>query len=184
MKITTGIYKFKKIQTLKGHKLRPTSNKVRNAVFNILSNKYFMVDYYNKVHLLDAFSGSGIIALEGLSRNIKKATLIESDSLIFQNLQRNIEELNLTQKVNLINADFFKINLKKNKYNLVYLDPPYLTNHTNLAIKKILEEKALKENAIIVSETNKNFKYDKYLYKYISSHKKYGSTLITFFKFI
>ena len=183
MRITTGIYKFKKINTLKSHKLRPTSNKIRNAIFNILVNKYIMNTWSAKAHLLDAFSGSGIVAIEGLSRNINKATLIESDSAIFENLQKNVEELNLKKKVNLINDDFFNTSLTKNEYFLVYLDPPYLKNITNLAIKKILDEKALKKGAIIISETNKNYKYDIYLKQYISTQKKYGSTLITFFKF-
>ena len=169
MKITTGIYKFKKIHTLKSHKLRPTSNKIRNAVFNILVNKYMMNSWSKKAHLLDAFSGSGIVAIEGLSRNISKATLIEADSAIFQNLQKNVEELNLKKKVSLINDDFFNTSLTKNKYFIVYLDPPYFKNFTNLAIKKILDEKALKKNGIIVSETNKNYKYDKYLNQFMLS---------------
>ena len=184
MKITTGIYKFKKIHTLKSNKLRPTSNKIRNAVFNILVNKYMMSTWSTKAHLLDAFSGSGIIAIEGLSRNINKATLIESDSAIFENLQKNVEELNLKKKVNLINDDFFNISLTKNEFFIVYLDPPYLKNFTNLAIKKILDERALKKGAIIISETYKNYKYDEDLNQYISTQKKYGNTLITFLKFL
>ena len=184
MKITTGIYKFKKIHTLKSHKLRPTSNKIRNAVFNILVNKYMMSSWSTKAHLLDAFSGSGVVAIEGLSRNISKATLIEADSAIFENLQKNVEELNLKKKVNLINDDFFNTSLTKNKYFIVYLDPPYLKNFTNLAIKKILDEKALKKGGIIVSETDKNYAYNKYFNQYISTQKKYGNTLITFFKFL
>ncbi len=184
MKINTGIYKFKKIHTFKSHKLRPTSNKIRNAVFNILANKYIMSSWSDKAHLLDAFSGSGIVAIEGLSRNIKKATLIEADSTIFENLQNNIESLDLKKKVNLINNDFFNTSLTENEYFIVYLDPPYLKNFTNLAIKKILDEKALKQGAIIISETDRNYKYDKYLNRYISTQKKYGNTLITFFKFL
>ena len=184
MKITTGIYKFKKIHTLKSNKLRPTSNKIRNAVFNILVNKYMMSTWSTKAHLLDAFSGSGIIAIEGLSRNINKATLIEADSAIFENLQKNVEELNLNKKVNLINDDFFNISLTKNEFFIVYLDPPYLKNFTNLAIKKILDERALKKVAIIISETYKKYKYDEDLNQYISTQKKYGNTLITFLKFL
>ena len=184
MKITTGIYKFKKIVIQKNHKLRPTSSKIRNAVFNILYNKYMMSDWSAKAHMLDAFSGSGIIAIEGLSRNIRMATLIEADTLIFDNLKRNIKKLNIAKKVNLINDNFFNIDLNKNEYFMVYLDPPYLTSYTNLAIKKILDEKALKKGAIIISETNKYYKYDKYLNQYISTQKKYGNTLITFFKFL
>ena len=184
MIITTGIYKFKKIHTLKSHKLRPTSNKIRNAIFNILVNKYIMNTWSAKAHLLDAFSGSGIVAIEGLSRNINKVTLIEADSTVFEYLKKNIETLDLKKKVNLINDDFFNTRLTKNEYFLVYLDPPYLKNFTNLAIKKILDEKALKKGAIIVSETDKNYKYDKYLNQYISTQKKYGNTLITFLKFL
>ena len=184
MKITTGIYKFKRINTLENPKLRPTSNKIRNAVFNILVNKYMMTSWSDKAHLLDAFSGSGIVSIEALSRNIKKATLIESDTLIFKNLKTNIEELDLNKKVNLFNADFFNIKLSRNEYSMVYLDPPYLTNYANLAIKKILDEKALKKGAIIISETYKNYQYDKYLNKYVSMQKKYGNTSVTFLKFI
>ena len=137
-----------------------------------------------KAHSLDAFSGSGIVAIEGLSRNINKVTLIEADNTVFEYLKKNIEALDLKRKVNLINDDFFNTRLTKNEYFLVYLDPPYLKNFTNLAIKKILDEKALKKGAIIVSETDKNYKYDKYLNQYISTQKKYGNTLITFFKFL
>ena len=184
MIITTGIYKFKKIHTLKSNKLRPTSNKIRNAIFNILVNKYVMNTWSAEAHLLDAFSGSGIVAIEGLSRNINKVTLIEANSTVFEYLKKNIEALDLKKKVNLINDDFFNTRLTKNEYFLVYLDPPYLKNFTNLAIKKILDEKALKKGAIIVSETDKSYKYDKYLNQYISTQKKYGNTLITFFKFL
>ena len=143
-----------------------------------------MNSWSNKAHLLDAFSGSGIVAIEGLSRNIDKATLIEADSTIFETLQKNIDELDLKKKATLINDDFFKTSLTKNEYFIVYLDPPYSKNFTNLAIKKILDEKALKKGAIIISETIKNYKYDNYLNQYMSTQKKYGSTLITFFKFL
>ena len=83
-----------------------------------------------------------------------------------------------------INNDFFNTGLNKNEYLIAYLDPPYLSNFANLAIKKILDEKALKKDAIIISETNKNYEYDKCLNKYITTQKQYGNTSITFFKFI
>lgn len=183
MKITTGKYKFKEIKSIKNNKLRPTSNKIRNAVFNILVNRYELMNWAKDGHLLDAFSGTGVIALEGLSRNIAKATLIEADNLIFENLKENIKSFNLIKKVRLINSDFFSIKLSKNQYSVVYLDPPYLSNYNNLAIKKILDEQTLKRNAIVVSETSKNHKYNNGLCKYIKIIKQYGNTIITFFKF-
>ena len=113
MKITTGIYKFKTIHTLKSIKLRPTSNKIRNAVFNILVNKYMMSSWSTKAHLLDAFSGSGIVAIEGLSRNINRATLIEADSTIYKYLQKNIEAL-------IIGFSKLIKDYKKVKYNFIF----------------------------------------------------------------
>ena len=183
MKITVGKYKFKEIKSIKNNKLRPTSSKIRNAVFNILINRYNSVNSKKQVHLLDAFSGTGIIALEGFSRNISQATLIESDNLIFQNLKVNINNFKLIKKVRLINSNFFTFKLSKNEYSIVYLDPPYSSNYSNIAIKKILDERSLKKNAIIVSETKQNYKYTNDLCKYIKIIKQYGNTIITFFKF-
>ena len=183
MKIATGKYKFKEIKTIKNNKLRPTTNKIRNAVFNILVNRYLLTQWARDAHLLDAFSGTGVIALEGLSRNIAKATLIELDNLIFDNLKANIKSFSLIKKVRLINSDFFSIKLSENQYSLVYLDPPYLSNYNDLAIKKILDEKSLQRNAIIVSETARNHEYDSDLIKYIKITKQYGNTIITFLKF-
>ncbi|MAH88698.1 MAG: 16S rRNA (guanine(966)-N(2))-methyltransferase RsmD [Pelagibacterales bacterium] len=183
MKITTGKYKFKQIKSIKNNKLRPTTNKIRNAVFDILINRYALTKWAKDGHLLDAFSGTGIISLEGFSRNIAKATLIESDNLIFNNLKKNIKNFNLVEKVILINSDFFTLKLSRSEYSLVYLDPPYLSNYTNLAINKILDEKSLKKNAIVVCETKKNHQYSNNLCKHIEIIKQYGNTSITFFKF-
>ena len=183
MKITTGKYKFKQIKSIKNNKLRPTTNKIRNAVFDILINRYELLKWAKNAHLLDAFSGTGVISLEGFSRNIAKATLIELDNPIFENLKENMRNFNLIKKVRLINSDFFSIKLPKNEYSLVYLDPPYLSNYNNLAIVKILDENSLKKNAIIVSETGKKHEYNNDLCKYIKIIKQYRNTIITFLKF-
>ncbi len=183
MKITTGKYKFKKINFIKYKELRPTSSKVRGAIFNILISQYGWENLSIRANLLDAFSGTGIITFESFSRNLKKATVIEYDTNIFNNLKKNIYDLKLCNKVTLINSNFFQVNLLENVFDIVYLDPPYSSNLTNLAINKILDERALKSNALIISETNNKYNYEKSFIKYINITKNYGSTSITFFKF-
>lgn len=183
MRITNGIYKFKKVISNNNIKLRPTSNKVREAVFNILISRYGWNSWCKKANLLDAFSGTGIIALEGFSRNLKKATMIESNYKIFNNLEENINKLELNKRVVLIKANFFEVKLIKKGYNLVYLDPPYFSDFSNLAIKKILDEQALDSSAILISESIRGYNYNKDLIKFICQQKNYGKTLITFFKF-
>jgi len=183
MKITSGLYKFKKIEVIKTINLRPTSNKVRQAFFNILSNRYNWKLLYKDSHLLDAFSGSGIITIEAFSRNLSKATLIEEDKKIFKVLENNISKFKLLNKVNLIRSNFFDIDLEKNAYNLVFLDAPYNKDINNKAINKILDEKSLRKDSILACESEKNYKFNNSFLKYIDLSKTYGKTSITFFKF-
>ena len=183
IKISAGIYKFKSIHSIKNSKLKPTASKVREAIFNIIYNRYEAPKWISSTHLLDAFSGSGIVAFEAFSRKLNAATLVENDIDIFNNLKRNIFKLNLKQKINLIYSDFFNLKLNKNTYYIIYLDPPYFKNLSNLAIKKILDEKALKKNGIIISETINKYKYCKDISGYIDLEKNYGKTSITFFRF-
>tara|TARA_E500000178_G_C16949377_1_gene720471 strand:+ start:666 stop:1220 length:555 start_codon:yes stop_codon:yes gene_type:complete len=180
MKISFGKYKFKKINSIKNKSLKPTSNKVREAIFNILINKYEWLRWGQRAHLLDAFSGSGIITFEAFSRQLNQATIVEHDIDIFNNLKKNILHLKLSSKITLINSDFFNLKLDKNNFNIIYLDPPYYNDYTNLAIQKILDENVLKKDSIIISETIKNYNYNKEFDKYISLKKVYGKTCITF----
>ena len=83
MIITTGILKFKRISTIKNNNLRPTSNKVRQAIFNVLKHKFEMDAWKKKSCMLDAFAGTGIVALEALSRGFVNTTLVDGSDAIW-----------------------------------------------------------------------------------------------------
>ena len=83
MIITTGSLKFKKIKALKNSTLRPTSNKVRQAIFNILRHKLKMDEWKQTAFMLDAFAGTGAVSFEALSRGVSESTLIEKDFASF-----------------------------------------------------------------------------------------------------
>ena len=183
MKITSGLYKYKKIDTFSNLNLRPTSNKVRQALFNILINRYDWNKWCNKANLLDAFSGSGMISIEALSRHLNSATLIEENINIFKVLEDNLTKFKLIKKVKLINKNFFDVELKKKEYDIVYLDPPYYLGYIDKAIKKILSANTLKKDALLVCEAEKSYKYDEDFKNNILSSKNYGKTSITFFNF-
>ena len=183
MKITTGLYKFKKIASSNLKYIRPTSSRVREALFNILNSRYDWKIDADKIHLLDGFAGTGIVTLEGLSRNLGKATVIENDNIAFLTLKRNLSAKQLKDKVTFINDDFFQVDFKHNSFDMVYLDPPYNTNFPNLAIEKILDERALKKKSVVVCETYYRFKYDSVFEKFIYLSRVYGKSSITFFNF-
>jgi len=184
MKVTAGLYKTRKITTISSKKLRPTSSKIREAIFNILINRYDWNSWAHKAHLLDAFAGVGTISIEAFSRNLKEATLIEENNKIFSELKKNLSKNIPKHRVTFYRKNFFDIDLKRNCYNIVYLDPPYLSDFVNVSIKKILSEKALKKDGIIISETIKSYKFNHELNEFINFSRTYGKSSITFFKFV
>ena len=183
MIITAGSLKFKKIESNANNSLRPTSNKVRQAVFNILNHKLGMENSISTACILDAFAGTGIIGFEAISRGAVQATFIEKDIKNFKTILQNIKRLKIHEKTNSINDDFFNIKSLPFKYKLVYLDPPYKKNLINLAIEKILDTKILKKKSIVICETEKNFIFDNSKKKFLSFYKTYGSVKLTFLEY-
>ena len=152
--------------------------------FNVLINRYSWNEWCHKANLLDAFSGSGIISIEALSRKLNTATLIEKNKSTFKVLENNLINFKLVKKVELINKNFFDVVLKKKAYDIVYIDPPYYLGYIDIAIQKILNSDALKKGALIICEAEKSYKYNDGLKNYILSSKNYGKTSITFFNFL
>ncbi len=184
MIISAGSLKFKKITTIKGKSLRPTSNKVRQAIFNILKHKLNMDKWKNKSFMLDAFAGTGIVAFEALSRGLFNATLIEKEREIFKHLVENVNSLGLSHRINTINDNFLNLKNFSCKYKLIYLDPPYYKNIINQSIEKIMDMNLLEKQSIIICETERNFNFNENKKKYIIFNKIYGVVKLTFLKYI
>ena len=138
MIITTGSLKFKKIKALKNSTLRPTSNKVRQAIFNILRHKLKMDEWKQTAFMLDAFAGTGAVSLRVYLGVSLSQPLIEKDFASFKNLSDNVGFLKVSQKVKIINDDFFNIRSLPHKYKLIYLDPPYYKNLFFLQLRRFM----------------------------------------------
>ena len=108
MRVTAGLYKTRKIASTSNEKLRPTSSKVREALFDILINRYDWNSWANKAHLLEAFAGVGSISLEAFSRNLKEATLIEKNNKIFSELKKNLSKNIQKNRVTFYRKNFFQ----------------------------------------------------------------------------
>ena len=180
MLITGGKFKSRKISTIRNNIVRPTSNKVRQSIFNVLIHRFEFNNWRYRNQMLDAFAGSGIISFESISRNIRKSTLIEEDDVVYKNILINVRELNLEDKVTIFNKSFFDIISFDTKFKLFYLDPPYYKNLCNTSLEKIFDEKLYKKKAIIVCETEKSFKFNLSFKKYLIFNKIYGSIKISY----
>ncbi len=149
MRIISGKARGTKLYTLEGDLTRPTLDRVKESLFNIIQEKVLGSVF------LDLFAGSGAIGLEAASRGAKKVILCEKENKANVIINKNIEKTHLGEIIELHNTSYEKIleNLEQ-KVDIVYIDPPYKTNYAYIATKKILENKCLNEQAIIIIETD------------------------------
>ena len=123
MRIIGGIHRNRKLSTPKGQKTRPTSERLRESVFNICQG------WIEGAHVLDLFAGSGAIGLEALSRGAVEATFVDKDRNALRCLQQNAADLQLEEQTHVIGGDVFRT-LERlyedgQHFDLIYVDPPY-----------------------------------------------------------
>ena len=150
MRIISGKAKGTKLYTLEGNNTRPTLDRVKESLFNIIQSK--IPDSI----FLDLFAGSGAIGLEAVSRNAKKVILVDNSKEAINIIRKNIEKTHSENNVELIKNDY-KIVLEKYiniKPDIIFIDPPYETDYAYEAIKIILKKELLKDNTLIIIETD------------------------------
>lgn len=159
MRVISGTARGKKLNTLSGLNTRPTLDRVKEAVFNIIQ---FELEDKN---VLDLFSGSGALGIEALSRGAKHAVLCDNSYEAIKIIKQNIRETRLEEKVEIINKDYSealkKLKNENQKFDIIFLDPPYKSDYIIKSIEKILENSLLSENGIIVAETDDKNKIEK-----------------------
>ena len=183
MRIISGSFKGKKILEPKDKQTRPLKDLTKESIFNIIthSNK-FKIDF-NNATILDLFSGVGSFGLECLSRGVKEVLFIENYMGVLPILEKNLSNLKTVNNYKIIKKNIYKDDIFKNfenKFDIIFLDPPYKDKNINIIFEKITDYKILKKNAIIILHRHikeedifpKNFK--------IIEEKKYGISKIIF----
>ncbi len=149
MRIITGLARGTKLITLEGDHTRPTSEKVKEAVFSAIQ-----FDVHDR-KVLDLFGGSGQMALEAVSRGAEKAVIIDNDRGAFSVIKENAAKAKLMEKCVILNSDWKDfVKHTKDKFSLVFLDPPYKAGFLDEVLAKIYEYKILTDDAIVVCESD------------------------------
>ena len=181
MRIISGKARGTKLYTLEGLETRPTLDRVKESLFNIIQ-----ADIPESI-VLDLFAGSGAIGLEFASRNAKRVYMCDSSKNAIQIIKRNIEKTHLEDKIELLNIDFkaMLLKLENKKFNYIYLDPPYKTDYIKQALEKILQLNMIDKDSLIIAETDeleKVLKEIENLKLEIVDQRKYGRANIIFLK--
>lgn len=145
-----------KLFTLEGENTRPTLDRVKESLFNILNFNL------QEATVLDLFSGSGALALESISRGAERAILCDNSSKAINIIKKNIEKTKTESKTIVFNMEYGKalreIKNRNLKFNIVFLDPPYETNFAENAAEEIIKLDLLEDDGIIIIETDKKEK--------------------------
>ena len=152
MRVISGSARGTKLNTIESNLTRPTLDRVKESLFNILQNNI------EDSNILDLFAGSGAIAIEFLSRGAKYAYLCDKSKDACMIIKQNLEKTRMLDKSTIINNDYKKClyELKKTneKFDIIFLDPPYEANLAIDAVKLIKEFELLKEQGSIIIETD------------------------------
>lgn len=179
MRIITGIAKGRTIKAPEGINTRPTSDRVKESLFNIISKKIY------GAKVLDLFSGTGNLGLEALSRGAEVCTFVENNNSTYKILSSNIENLGFTSNSELFKGDSFDmletLGKYNKKYDIIFLDPPYSMGLVEKSIQKISRLTILGQDGIIVSECDEKDIISENIYD-IKTYRieKYGRTKIYF----
>ena len=158
MRIIGGKLRGKKIFFNSSQKTRPLRDFVRENIFNIITHKKNSVNDFEKVNILDLYSGFGSFGIECLSRNVNKVVFVEKDKDAVMVLKKNINNLKITHKAEINYMDIKNFIDKKSseiQFDIVFLDPPYKDISYVQNLKLIKNKKILKDKHLIIIHREK-----------------------------
>ena len=159
MRIVGGNFKGKKIFLPRDKSTRPLRDLVKESIFNLIEHSNKFNSFIDNSNILDLFSGTGSFGLECISRNSNKVTFIENYKEALFILKKNIKAFDAQNRCKIIERNCFDFfNEKKffnDKFDIIFLDPPYKEKKINLIINMIKEKKFLSKNGILVIHRHK-----------------------------
>lgn len=181
MRIIAGMHKGRKLESLPGKKTRPTSGKVREAIFSICTG--IVAD----ANVLDLFAGTGAFGLEAISRGAATAVFVDSNRQGTEVIRKNISACDAGDRTHVFCADI-RTGLNPVSgaglfFDIVFMDPPYKSNAIRPVLENLARTPVMKKGAIIIVE------HDRYeeiptdiTGMEVIDRRKYGKTLVTFFR--
>lgn len=154
MRVISGDYGGRRLKSLAGPNTRPTSDKVKESIFNMIG------PYFNGEVVLDLYSGSGGLAIEAVSRGCSYAICVEKNYQALKIIKENIEITKEPNKFNTMKLDADKaiesLAKEDQKIDILFLDPPYAKQKIVDQIKRMEELALFQDAALIVCETDKS----------------------------
>jgi len=181
MRILQGKLKNREFASKKGlETTRPTASLVKEAIFNKIA------DHIPEAEFLDLYSGTGAIAFEAISRGASRAVMIEKDSVALRILIENINELGISSLCRAYKNESVKaieiLDRKGEKFDVVFMDPPYEANVTIETLSALERSSIVKPTGIVVCEHHKFEDLPETFGRFIQyGEKEYGNKRVTYY---
>lgn len=179
MRITGGIWRGRLLDAPPGRDTRPTSDRVKEALFAIISA------YTDDAVVLDLYAGTGALALEALSRGARRAVLVEKSNKSAGIIQKNIQTLDAGQQARLIVTDAMaalrRLAHEGERFSLILLDPPYFKGLADIALERIAELGLFTPDALAVLEFAWQLGVNPVKGWRMKDQRRYGDTGIAFY---
>nr|WP_297785898.1 RsmD family RNA methyltransferase [uncultured Allomuricauda sp.] len=177
MRIISGKYKGKRLTAPKKLPVRPTTDMAKEALFNILNNKY----YFDEIEVLDLFSGTGNISFEFASRGTEKITAVDGFHGCVRFISKIAQELGFS--ISTIKSDVFKfLQGTPQKFDLIFADPPYDFDKAEFLriADLVFEKELLLEDGLLIIEHSEQTDLSEH--PKFSEERKYGGSVFSFFE--
>lgn len=180
MRITGGTFRGRKLIPPAGREIRPTSDKVREAIFGILAAKIVGAGF------LDCFAGTGAMGIEAISRGASTVTMVEKNRKAVMLIHSNLKNLNADATV--LTIDFFKavekLKTKDITFDLIFIDPPYQSLLQEQAVLSIEVSGLIEIDGTVIVEHEKHLQLPLNIGGLEQiDHRKYGETVLTFYQY-
>jgi len=167
MRVVAGAARGRPLQTPPGLTTRPTSDRVRESVFNML----YSLNVVEDANVLDLYAGCGALGIEALSRGARHATFVEQDRRAVQSIETNLATLAMSSRATVIRADVMGwIASTQTEFDLALIDPPYALDNWAEILSSV-------NTSMIVAESNGHLEETKGWH--VVRDKEYGTTVIT-----
>ncbi len=183
LRVIAGNLKGKKLKTVSGQHTRPTSDRLRESLFNIIS------DDIQGAFVLDLFAGTGALGIEALSRGAQTAVFVDNYKPSLSIIEANIKSCRMTAAARIINWNIINnlncLRSKKPLFNIVFMDPPYDEDAIEKSLSNLHESGSLfKEAKIIVEHSIKEMIPENEVFFKTIDNRKYGKTIVSFLSYV
>lgn len=181
MRVIAGREKGRRLHTVSSTSTRPTTDRVKEALFNIIGNSIYDASF------LDLFAGNGGIGIEALSRGAKTAVFVEKNRLCTETIKLNLTITSFLDQGEIIIKDVFSglkiLGGRDEKFNFIFLDPPYSRGLIEPTLRFINKYKLLSHNGLVICEHNIKEEIPKLMLKLSRVRtENYGDTAIGFYR--